>query len=635
MMEEFLRDNLYKLKNKKLLCRYVKSYEINDFVQVVLEAISEEPEYITQNYMYFDINASDFYYVKAENFSEYLQKDRDVDFNYETLENITSEVEAYLEDKLIVVNPYYYYNERKQAYFKNGTVSDIISIDKPIEDIEEYFSIPVITNKNSFENFRNKQEFPLLEVSKKLMGIPNYICYENRIFAVDIDVSKTNEQYWKASDEEDSITELSVDFDSLVKRNEIIKLKDTDFIFALKSSIINSKAKILENKEECAETENEELEKIAYEDSKEVKVLQSFWEYTKNNNLCYTENDIYNFYTCVRSSQLIILAGMSGTGKTKLPLKFAEYFNMKETDEDGTLLFVPVSPSFTEPSDILGYLNPNTGIYTSSETRLVEFLKHAEKNQDKMHMVIFDEMNLAQIEFWFAPFISILEKDLKERKLYLYSKSQRCINESQYPSSINIGNNVIFVGTINLDETTKNISDRLLDRSFIINLKKESFVNYQGQQSSRQKYEDDKFKEDFKQFMPLDDEFEKDYISIFNLKELKFFDDLHDGFNKVDPQKGVSFRNVKNIALYIKYRPENLDKKKAFDYALKQTVLKKVNGTVESIGEFIGDTVDESGNTNGLLVKILDEYSEISDFSESRQEIVNKLYELRKYGYAR
>ena len=157
---------------------------------------------------------------------------------------------------------------------------------------------------------------------------------------------------------------------------------------------------------------------------------------------------------------------MSGTGKTKLPMKFAEYFNM--TEDDNTLLFMPVSPSFTEPADILGYLNTNTGLYSSSETRLIEFLKHAMENEDKMHMIIFDEMNLSQIEYWFAPFVSILEKDLGDRKLHLYSKYQRCINDEKYPSSIKIGNNVIFVGTINLDETTKNISDRLLDRSYII-----------------------------------------------------------------------------------------------------------------------------------------------------------------------
>ena len=632
-MEEQIRENLNKLRNIKILCRYERSFIIKDFVQVVLKIISDEPDYIAENYLYFDDKSIDSLYIKAEYFKEILEREMYFNYDLATLDNICQTLDGYLEDKLIIVNPYYYFNEGKQVYFKNGTISDIIPLDNPI-DIEDcnYYIVPVIRNANTFDSFKNKQEFPLLDVSKKLMGAPEYLCYGKRIFTVDIDVSKTNEQYWKANDGENSIIERNIDYDNLVRKKEIIEQHDSDFIFVSKASILSSKK--IENKENDVDAENEEWEKIAYEDTKEVKVLQQFWEYTKNKNLCYTENDIYNFYTCVRSSQLIILAGMSGTGKTKLPLKFAEYFNMKESEEDATLLFVPVSPAFTEPSDILGYLNPNTGIYTSSETRLVEFLKHAEKHKEKMHMVIFDEMNLAQIEFWFAPFISILEKDLKERKLYLYSKTQRCINESQYPCSINIGTNVIFVGTINLDETTKNISDRLLDRSFIINLKKESFLNYHGQQSSRQKNDLKKFDEDFIQFMP-DDEFESDYISIFNFNELKFFDDLHILFNKIDPQKGVSFRNVKNIALYLKYRPETLDRKKAFDYALKQTVLKKVNGTIESIGDFVGDTIDEKRNTNGSLIKIFDEYPEISDFNESRQEIANKLYELRKYGYAR
>ena len=125
---------------------------------------------------------------------------------------------------------------------------------------------------------------------------------------------------------------------------------------------------------------------------------------------------------------------MSGTGKTKLPLKFAEFFNMSE--ENNELLFVPVSPSFTEPSDVLGYLNPNTGIYTPSDTRLVEFLNHASNNINKMHMVIFDEMNLSQIEYWFAPFMSILEKGNEEKNIYLYSENQRCLNSEKYPEKI-------------------------------------------------------------------------------------------------------------------------------------------------------------------------------------------------------
>lgn len=78
-----------------------------------------------------------------------------------------------------------------------------------------------------------------------------------------------------------------------------------------------------------------------------------------------------------------------------------------------------------------------------------------------------------------------------------------------------------------------------------------------------------------------------------------------------------------------------MDKNRAFDYAFKQTVMKKINGSIESIGEFIGSTIDNNNVVDGILIKLFDEFSEISDFTECRNEARNKVLELKKYGYAR
>lgn len=628
-----VNDNLKEIELKKryILCRYKEAFVINDFVQVVLEAISEEPVFVIENQTYFDNNSREnFYYVKADSFSEDLYKDRDIRFDYITSTDLIKELDEYLEDKLIIVQPYYFYNTSRDTFFKNGTVKGLIQVNDDTDD--DFFCVPKITDMNSYENFINKKEFPIPLVSEKLIGKPFYLFHDDQLYAVKLEQSKTNDTYWIALESDDSIKKLEIDYEREKNKKKIIDCNN-GFVF-IERRLVYSATQTSDLFVSSDKEKNAEVEQSQYESSKAGIALQGFFDYTKKNNLCYSLNDIYNFYTCVCSSQLIILAGMSGTGKTKLPLKFAEYFNM--TEKNGKLLFVPVSPSFTEPSDILGYLNPNTGIYTSAETRLVEFLKHASENPEEMHMVIFDEMNLSQIEFWFAPFISILEKDLGERVLYLYSNVQRCINEDRYPSQIEIKNNVIFVGTINLDETTKNISDRLLDRSFIINLKKESFVNYKAQQAGNQNEgQNNGFSEDFKIFMPDDEDYKGDYISNYSLKELEFFDSLHEELSKVDSQKGISFRCVKNISLYLKNKPEELNRRRAFDYAFKQTVMKKVNGPEDSIKELLG-SLNQSGEVvNGKLVELFEKYSEISDFTESRIEVKNKIVELKKYGYAR
>ena len=152
-------------------------------------------------------------------------------------------------------------------------------------------------------------------------------------------------------------------------------------------------------------------------------------------------------------------------------------------------------------------------------------------------------MNLSQIEYWFAPFISLLEKDIHDRTLFLYSDYQQCNNKDKYPSSVKIGNNIIFIGTINIDETTKNISDRLLDRAYIINLKKESFASYYAQQSNLYGEKKTYDEGDFYNFMTIDSTQRSNYISRFNLSQLEFFDKIHQELNKIDSQKGVSFRH--------------------------------------------------------------------------------------------
>jgi 5-methylcytosine-specific restriction endonuclease McrBC GTP-binding regulatory subunit McrB len=216
------------------------------------------------------------------------------------------------------------------------------------------------------------------------------------------------------------------------------------------------------------------------EELSEYKFLRALKQFTVREKLCYEMNDLINFHICVKTNPLTVVAGMSGTGKTQLALSYARMLDLSEEEE--TLLFLPISPSYTEPGDLLGYLNSTNGLYVPSETGLTDFLIHAARNPDKMHMVIFDEMNLSQVEYWFAPFISLLEKEEDTRVLQLYGSKANCLNHERYPDSIKVGSNIIFIGTVNMDETTKDFSDRLLDRANIVVLNKKSVVQLKEEQ---------------------------------------------------------------------------------------------------------------------------------------------------------
>ena len=377
---------------------------------------------------------------------------------------------------------------------------------------------------------------------------------------------------------------------------------------------------------------NEDLSKKIKGDFNENKFLDYFFMVLGKKGLCYDKEDIINFHVSCKASNLVILAGASGMGKTRLPLAYAECINAKESDD--TLLFLPISPSYTEPSDVLGFYNSQKEEYIPSETGLVSFIKHAADHPDLMHMVIFDEMNLSQIEYWFAPFMSILEKPKGERILNLYDESNEK-EDSFYPASITIGDNILFIGTINLDETTKDMSDRLVDRAIVINLKKLKFKDYYDQKPSENIEEYKCLNTD--EYNSMRTNFDDRYISLLTKDEVEFFDDLHEILQKINSGKCVSHRNVKKIAFYLECTKhiDGFDRKVAFDYIFKQTILKKINGYDESIKEILGDLSDDDSIIDSKFYDLLKKSQKISAFQNTIAEMKSKIKEYKNYGFTR
>ncbi|MBB2482836.1 hypothetical protein H5P36_21990 [Bacillus sp. APMAM] len=164
---------------------------------------------------------------------------------------------------------------------------------------------------------------------------------------------------------------------------------------------------------------------------------------------------------------------MSGTGKTELAIPYVEALGL---EQNKSLLVIHVSPSFTEPNDVLGFLNQQTGVFLESEEGLVSFLLKANREPNTLHMCLFDEMNLGQVEHYFSDFISLFEMPKEKRTLRLFGEKSHCIQE-EYKKGIPIGDNVLFVGTANFDETTKDFSNRMLDHPNVILLEKLYFMD--------------------------------------------------------------------------------------------------------------------------------------------------------------
>jgi len=125
-------------------------------------------------------------------------------------------------------------------------------------------------------------------------------------------------------------------------------------------------------------------------------------------------------------------------------------------------VLIAVRSDWTDPRGLLGYWNPLTARYAPSP--LVHLCLRAAEDPGSPYLVILDEMNLARVEYYFSDFLSALESG---KPIPLFDPSGE-ETETDIPSSLPIPNNVLFVGTVNVDETTHAFSPKVLDRANVI-----------------------------------------------------------------------------------------------------------------------------------------------------------------------
>ena len=191
-------------------------------------------------------------------------------------------------------------------------------------------------------------------------------------------------------------------------------------------------------------------------------VCQQFRNYAASQLHLYYDLDlIRNFIASLGTTRIVILQGISGTGKTSLPYAFGKF-----VQKDTTV--VSVQPSWRERTELYGYFNEFTKRY--SETEFLKAVYEANYYRDP-HFVILDEMNIARVEYYFAEMLSILEMPLQEEwKVDVVSSvwdNDPCLIEG---GSVRVPDNIWFVGTINNDDSTFAVADKVYDRAIPIDL---------------------------------------------------------------------------------------------------------------------------------------------------------------------
>ncbi|AIQ33783.1 hypothetical protein R50345_03430 [Paenibacillus sp. FSL R5-0345] len=371
---------------------------------------------------------------------------------------------------------------------------------------------------------------------------------------------------------------------------------------------------ILDQDEAASNTESphEVIPILPPSDSSITTLLHQIQSHIRRKGFFFPEQLIENFYLSLKTKPFVILAGISGTGKTRLVKLFAEALGA--TGNNGQFTLIPVRPDWSDPADLLGYKDLS-GRFKPGP--LTEVLVEARKpeNGHKPYFICLDEMNLARVEHYFSDLLSVLEtQDWREGKIQtqdLISSTMLDTSEDQVKfGSLGVPENVFLIGTVNMDETTHSFSKKVLDRANTLEF---NYINLQQYPDMSEQEETD----DPADLAELNHLFlRSDYLQLVDAydanKELvvrtterlvminALLEDVH---------AHVGFRVRDAICFYMIYneRYKLMSEEEAFDWQLLQKILPRIQGSHSSVRRVLLNLMKGAlGTGSGVTVNIED-----------------------------
>lgn len=204
-------------------------------------------------------------------------------------------------------------------------------------------------------------------------------------------------------------------------------------------------------------------------------IIAQIKNYIASKGFTYEDGLVENFYLSLKSKPFVILAGTSGTGKTRLVKLFAEACGA--TTANGRYKMVSVRPDWSDSSDLFGHVDLNGKFIPGA---IIDFVKKAELDTAKPYFLCLDEMNLARVEYYLSDVLSVIEtRDFVGGTI----TSDPLVDGTYYGSdkfaagkygTVTLPENLYIIGTVNMDETTFPFSRKVLDRANTIEF---SFVD--------------------------------------------------------------------------------------------------------------------------------------------------------------
>jgi len=396
-----------------------------------------------------------------KNLIQEIQKYKDIESD---IENATEE-KLHLKESNILLKAEVNSNKKTaEAFDKKSAELEIINKEFSKKGVEiarmdkvKVLYDSLLTDNNNLNKDKKSLEIEIRNLQDEIKSINQEfddIDYKRR------DLKEINEKLMTAKD---TLLELEQKEAALVRKKA--ELNDLEKKKKELGSSIEDEEQIQEKTFESLKEKIENIEIVSntIQPESEVKFLNDFESKLKENKILIHKRLINSFHTSLKiqdTSALTVLAGISGTGKSMLPQLYADLADMN-------FVMLPVQPRWDSSQDILGLYNYAEKKYKATIlARLLHQYKNASLN--KITIFLFDEMNLARVEYYFSDFLSQLELRTKDEEKAVVILDLGATKMASKYKKIPISKKIFFVGTINEDDTTQTFSDKVLDRSNLI-----------------------------------------------------------------------------------------------------------------------------------------------------------------------
>jgi len=423
----------------------------------------------------------------------------------------------------------------------------------------------------SFKNFYSKEENEIdLQSQKSTEGYENWSKKEYVKLAKDKPIKYLSEGTPEYFCKENDLFCLCYKLEPYINNKE--------FINEFKQAIELLEAKYY--KRELKRAENLMVEEVSESYMEKKEAIIHIQSYIQNQGYKYTYNQLSNLYLSLKTKPFVILAGISGTGKSKIVRLLAQ--SLGATSQNNQFNMISVRPDWNDSTELIGYKNLEDKFIQGYLTKIIQ---KANDNKNKPYFVCLDEMNLARVEYYLSDYLSIIESRKKVGQEII---TDNLIEEIINDKKLYIPDNLYLIGTVNMDDTTFQFSRKVLDRANTIEFSDVDLENLFGETTD----------EDIK---PLD--VSNEFLKTTYLKTLDIEED-HREYAKTINKKIVQINEIlkksqKQFAYRVRdeilfYMIENkkanlLDEDVAFDYQIMQKILPAITGSESSVEQVLID----------------------------------------------